>query len=232
MENELLLLPESTTTKRNISENERMYSSAGGAALLVFGLSRLIKHPVGAILQAVVGGLLLRRGLTGHCPAYQAMGKNTADDSPTAARAITIKETVVVNVPKSEVYSFWRKLENLPLFMKHLKKVEETSPTHSHWEAQINDVVGKLEWDAEILEEKEGELIRWASVPGASVENTGEVSFVDVPGNQATEVHATITYNPPAGPLGALAAKLLNSTFASMIRNDLKSFKQVIETSK
>ena len=234
MANELLLLSESTTSKikRNISENERMYSSAGGAALAIFGLGRILKHPVAAIFQIVAGGLLLRRGLTGHCPAYQAMGKDTADASPAAARAITIKEVVVVNVPKSEVYSFWRKLENLPLFMKHLKKVEETSTTRSHWEAQINDVLGKLEWDAEILEEKEGELIRWASVPGASVENTGEVKFVDVPGNLATEVHATITYNPPAGPLGALAGKLLNSTFASMIQSDLKSFKQVIETKK
>lgn len=232
MANDTLLLPESTNTQRNISEDERMVSSGAGAGLLIFGLSRLKSHPIGALFQAALGGYLLWRGSTGHCPVYQAMGKNTADANPDAARAITIKETVLVNIPKKEVYQFWRKLENLPLFMKHLKKVEETSPTHSHWEAQINDVLGKLEWDAEILDDTEGERISWASTPGAAVDNSGEVDFVEVPGGLATEVHATITYSPPAGPLGALAAKMLNSTFGSMIRNDLKSFKQVIETSK
>lgn len=232
MANESWQLLDSSAKERNISENERMISMAAGAMLAVFGLTRVKSHPIKAVLKAAIGGYLLYRGSTGHCPVNEAIGRNTADVDETAARAITIKETVVVNLPKDEVYRFWRKLENLPLFMKHLKKVEETSETTSHWEAQINDVLGKLEWDAEILDEKEGEYISWASVPGASIENAGEVRFKSAPGNLVTEVYATISYNPPAGPLGALAAKLLNGKFSAMVREDLKRFKQVIETGK
>lgn len=230
MANESWQLIDSSTKEKNISENERMISMAGGALLGILGLSRIKSHPFKSVLQAAIGGYLLYRGSTGHCAVNEVIGRNTADLDETAARTITIKETVVVNKPKDEVYRFWRKLENLPLFMKHLKKVEETSNTRSHWEAQINDTIGKLEWDAEILDEQEGEFISWSSVPGASVENAGEVRFQSAPGDLVTEVYATISYTPPAGPLGALAAKLFNSKFSSMVREDLKRFKQVIET--
>jgi uncharacterized membrane protein len=52
------------------------------------------------------------------------------------------------------VYAFWRRLENLPLFMKHLSNVTEIDAKHSHWEAVVPGNIGKIKWNAEIVKEK------------------------------------------------------------------------------
>lgn len=210
----------------NISQNERMASAAGGAWLLLSGLRNVRNHPAASLLKVAAGGYLIVRGSTGHCAVSEAMGRDT---SKKGLQPITIKEALTVNRPKGEVYDFWRKLENLPRFMKHLKTVTQTSPTRSHWEAQLTKNLGTLQWDAEIVQEKGGELLSWKSVPGATVENSGEVVFKEAPGNRGTEVHATISYTPPAGEAGKLAAKLLNEPFSLMIREDLRRFKRMME---
>ncbi|WP_432326764.1 SRPBCC family protein [Mucilaginibacter sp. P25] len=38
-----------------------------------------------------------------------------------------------MNKPRQKVYEFWRKLDNLPLFMKHLESVEVIDSKYSHW---------------------------------------------------------------------------------------------------
>src|SRR3954462_5763033 len=63
---------------RTRSEVERWASIAAGAGLAVYGLTRL-KHA--GWLDAAVGGLLLRRGVTAHCDMYEALGMNTVADS-------------------------------------------------------------------------------------------------------------------------------------------------------
>jgi uncharacterized membrane protein len=73
------------------------------------------------LAKALAGGFLLYRGTSGYCPGYAAMGKSQL---PVPYKTINIRTKQVVNVPRSEAYAFWRKLENLPLFMKHLVSVE------------------------------------------------------------------------------------------------------------
>jgi len=60
---------------RNISEAERWGSMVVGAALTLYGSTRLRRH--GWIL-AMFGTLLFRRGVTGHCYTYDLLGINTA----------------------------------------------------------------------------------------------------------------------------------------------------------
>ena len=61
----------------NVGQSERIASVAAGALLATLGLSR--RTGPGWLIAAVGGGLLYR-GLSGHCPAYGAMGVNTADE--------------------------------------------------------------------------------------------------------------------------------------------------------
>src|SRR5690349_3606217 len=71
-----------------------------------------------------------------------------------------IEESVTINRPVSEVYAFWRRLENLPQFMRHLQSVTERGDGTSHWCMKTS--AGKeLEWDARIIEERENEMISW-----------------------------------------------------------------------
>lgn len=211
----------------NVGQTERMVSVGLGAFLLSSGLGNLTKHPIKGLLRTIMGGALLYRGVSGHCPVYASMGK-TKGVSHT--QAINIRTGLIVNKPKDEVYAFWRKLENLPLFMKHLASVTEIDAKHSHWEAEVPGGVGRVKWNAEIVKEEEGHLIGWQSIPNSTVNNAGKVTFKEALGGQGTELEVVISYHPPAGELGAGIAKSLNPVLEKMIRQDIMNFKDYIET--
>ena len=143
--------------------------------------------------------------------------------------AVNIRTGLIVNKPKDEVYAFWRKLENLPLFMKHLASVTEIDSRHSHWEAALPGI-GKVKWNAEIVKEEPGSMIGWQSIPNAMINNAGKVVFHDALGGQGTELEVVISYHPPAGELGAKIAKVLTPVFEKIIRQDIMNFKEYIET--
>ncbi|MGV3657794.1 MAG: SRPBCC family protein [Chitinophagaceae bacterium] len=219
--------PEGGSNVINVSNNERIVSAAVGAFLLSSGLNNLFSSPLSGLVKTALGGVLLYRGASGHCPVYSSMGK-TKNVSQTSA--INIRTSLVVNKPKDEVYAFWRKLENLPLFMKHLASVTEIDSKHSHWEAVIPGNIGKIKWNAEIVKEEPGYLIGWQSIPNSMINNAGKVMFHDAMGGQGTELEVVISYHPPAGELGSGAAKLLNPVFEKLIRQDVMNFKEYIET--
>lgn len=211
----------------NVGNNERLLSTAVGAFMLSSGLNNLLKDPVNALVKTAIGGLLLYRGASGHCPVYSSLGK-TKNVSHT--HAINIRTHMIVNKPKDEVYAFWRKLENLPLFMKHLAAVTEIDARHSHWEATVPGNIAKIKWNAEIVKEEEGQMIGWQSIPNSMINNAGKVVFSEALGGKGTELEVVISYHPPAGELGAGLAKVLNPVFERIIRQDIMNFKDYIET--
>jgi len=211
----------------NVGNNERIISAALGAFLLSSGLGNLLKHPIEGLVKTALGGVLLYRGASGNCPVYSSMGKTKGVSSTSA---INIRTSLMVNKPKDEVYAFWRKLENLPLFMKHLASVTEIDTKHSHWEASLPGGIGKVKWNAEIVKEEEGHMIGWQSIPNSMINNAGKVTFSDAQNGQGTELDVIISYHPPAGEIGSGVAKLLNPVFEKMIRQDVMNFKDYIET--
>ncbi len=211
----------------NVGNNERIVSAALGAFLLSSGLSNIFKNPISGLVKTGLGGWLLYRGASGNCPVYSGMGKTKGVGHTSA---INIRTNLIVNIPKNEVYAFWRKLENLPLFMKHLSSVTEIDAKHSHWEASLPGNIGKVKWNAEIVKEEEGNMIGWQSIPNSQINNAGKVVFNDALGGQGTELEVVISYHPPAGEIGAGVAKLLNPVFEKLIRKDVMNFKEYIET--
>ena len=211
----------------NVGQTERLVSVGLGAFLLSSGLNNLTRHPLKGLLRTAIGGFLLYRGVSGNCPGYSALGKTKGVSS---TQAINIRTGLIVNKPKDEVYAFWRKLENLPLFMKHLAAVTEIDAKHSHWEADIPGGIGRIKWNAEIVKEEEGYLIGWQSIPNSTINNAGKVTFREALGGQGTELEVVISYHPPAGELGAGIAKSLNPVLEKMVRQDIMNFKDYIET--
>jgi len=218
---------EGKTGMVNVGQTERLISTALGAFLLSNGVGNLFRHPLGGLVKTALGGFLLYRGASGNCPLYSAMGKTAGVER---TDAINIRTNLIVNKPKDEVYRFWRKLENLPLFMKHLASVTEIDEKHSHWEAEIPGGIGRIKWNAEIVKEEEGYMIGWQSIPNATISNAGKVVFHDALGGKGTELEVVITYHAPAGELGAGLARALNPVFERMIRQDVMNFKEYIET--
>jgi uncharacterized membrane protein len=139
-----------------------------------------------------------------------------------------IKKSVTVNKPVEEVYAYWRNLENLPRFMKHIKSVQTLDEKRSHWVAAVlRDM--EVEWDAQILVDRPNEMIAWESLPGAKVENRGNVKFVQAPGGRGTEVHVSLEYLPPGAALGRVAAGVLNFVTEHQIKEDIRNFKHILE---
>lgn len=212
------------TESANVNMPERILSIISGAWIAYKGLSQFSKHPFIAIQESMVAGILLYRGATGICPLYYKLGKDSTDTS-----AIHISERFIVNRPREEVYSFWRNLENLPKFMKHLASVEERDNVRSHWRANLPGEIVKLSWNAEITREEENSYIGWSSIEGSMVDNAGKVEFNDALNGSGTELNIEISYFPPAGSLGQGIAKLLNGVFQDMIREDITNFKHYVE---
>jgi uncharacterized membrane protein len=214
-----------------VGDTERLLSALGGGALLAFGLSR---RSLPGLALAAVGGSLVYRGATGHCSLYQALGVNTTEPrgratSIPAGHGVKVDLSMTINRPAADLFQFWRHFENLPRFMRNLESVTMTGPNRSHWVAK-GPLGLRLEWDAETITEHENEAIGWRSLPGSQVDTAGSVHFHPAPGGQGTEVRVVLKYDPPGGKVGAAFAKLFGSSAESEIREDLRRFKQVMET--
>lgn len=144
-------------------------------------------------------------------------------------KGVKVTYAVTIQCPSDALYSFWRKLENLPLIMHHLVSVKQTTATESHWVAKAPR--GRtVEWDAEIINETPGRLIAWRTKEGESPAHAGSVRFDTAPGNQGTEVRVALEYDPPGGNLGAMVAKLFGEEPAEQIADDLHRLKALLET--
>jgi uncharacterized membrane protein len=210
----------------NVGGVERGISLLSGVALLAYTVSRRPKLSLPIALDA---GYMIYRGATGHCVFYQMLGINRAEMN--GHEGIRVERAVTVNRPKAELYQMWRDFEKLPRFMDHLEsvKVDDTDNGRSHWVAK-GPFDRRVEWDAEVIEERENELLVWKSLPGSMVESMGRVEFIDAPAGRGTIVRVSMEYNPQAGSLGAAFAKLFGREPGHQIKEDLRHFKQIMET--
>lgn len=216
---------------RNISNVEKALSLAAGAGFTFYGLKRARR---GGWLLAALGGMLVERGMTGHCRVYEALNVNTAGTGGDTRRAlgggggVAVEESVIIQRPVAELYRFWRNLENLPRFMRHLESVERITDTLSRWRARGPGGT-IVEWSAEIINDVANKVIGWRSIDGSDVVSAGSVNFEEL-GPATTRLRVKLQYSPPGGKVGVVLAKLFGRDAATEIREDLDRFKQLVET--
>jgi uncharacterized membrane protein len=139
------------------------------------------------------------------------------------------RHAVTISRPPEDVYLFWRRFENLPLFMKDLKEVETISPTQSRWKVQLKS--GRMvEWLAEVRGEIPGQMISWGSLAGEKIQTSGRVMFEGMPGGHKTVVKLTMDYSIPGGRLAEWATFLSGEDPDTLALTNLKRLKQVLET--
>lgn len=216
----------------NVGSYERWASAIGGGALTAYGLTRRSRS---GLLLSILGAGMLYRGTTGHCNVYEALGVNTATNREgesrlaSVARDVHVEQSITVNKSPAEIYSFWREFGNLPRFMKHLESVTTLASGISRWVAK-GPTGEPVEWDAEIYNEKENELISWRSLPGSEFVNAGTVRFEPAAGDRGTIVRVTMNYNVTGGKVTAALARLLGQAPEQMVAEDLRRLKQILET--
>lgn len=140
-----------------------------------------------------------------------------------------IGRTVTINRPRADLFAFWRDFTNLPSFMDNVERIDLLDDRRSHWTVK-GPGGSHVEWIAAITEESDGEYIAWASEEGADVPNSGRIEFRDAQAGRGTIVTATILYDPPAGIIGKVIAKMFQREPAIQARRDLRRFKQLMET--
>lgn len=219
----------------NVGKKERWLSTLGGGALVAYGLAR---RSVPALALAVAGGALIKHGVSGRDTLTRSLrpdaarrffaGRTAPRMSALGPTATRIERSVTIARPREDLYAFWHDFANLPRFMDHLDQVEVIDEKRSRWVAKA-PVGRSVAWTAEIVEDRENELISWRSIEPADIDNTGEVRFIPAPGDRGTEVHVALEYKPPTGALGRAVARTLGEEPDQQLRHDLRRFKQIME---
>lgn len=207
--------------KRNVGTTDRLISAAAG---LLLGYNGIRNFKKGGVALLIPAGYLLLRGVNGYCALYNLSGYSTTE----GAKPFEFEKTLTIHRNKVEVYNFWRRLENLPLIMKHIKNIEKTAEGKYRWEAEFNNQIFK--WNAEIIEDVPNERISWTTIDASDVRNSGTVEFYDAPKNKGTELRIRMQYTAAKSKLGRIVASFLDPFFTQMVKDDLKRFKHMMES--
>lgn len=184
-------------------------------------------HRVGQaamILSGVTLVALAARKATGRRLVPEGLAQRASD----AIAAAPIETALTIGKPRAELYAFWRRFENLPQFMRHLDEVTDLGDNRSHWVGK-SPLGFSVEWDAEIVEERQDQLISWRSLPGSQIHNAGTVFFEDDANGRGTIVRVTMEL-ASANPVGQAVGKVFAPLTERQVTEDLRRFKQLMET--
>lgn len=143
--------------------------------------------------------------------------------------AATSVRAALINRSRQDLYDFWRDFRNLPTFAENVKEVEALDGDRSQWTI-FGPAGAEIDLVSEITEDRPGSFIAWRSTEGSDVDHEGWVEFRDNAFGRGTEVRVFISYDPPAGPVGKVVAKVLQREPRIQARRELRRFKQLMET--
>ena len=204
--------------QENWTPAARLLAGIAGGALAFYGSQR--RDALGATLGAA-GLAVAARGAT-NTELKRLVGTGGG------RRTTDVQKTITINAPVQQVFTFFTDYENWPRFMSHVREVRETGNGRQHW--VVDGPAGTtLEWDAEITQLIENELVSWKSVEGAVVEHAGTIRLQP---NETggTRVDIRMSYNPPAGAVGHAIAILFRADPKKQMDDDLARLKTTIET--
>jgi uncharacterized membrane protein len=187
-----------------------------GAALALYGLIR--RGAWGSLLRTIGTGMLVssagRESFLGALPSLDRR------------RVVDIQKTLYIEAPLDQVYAFWSNYENFPLFMSHVREVEDLGQGRSRWSVSGPGGV-PLEWHASLTQQTPNEVIAWRSEPASMLENAGIIRFSSR--GSGTRVDLRFCYLPPAGGAGRAVAELLGSDPRAKLNEDLGRMKALLE---
>jgi uncharacterized membrane protein len=216
---------------RNVGRIERWVSLGAGGLLAAAALKR---RGLLAGAAASLAAELLYRGVTGFCPVYAALGINSSpplgSHNPNASvpygRGVRVEQSIAVARPARELYDYWRRLDTLPQFMRHIEEVTTLTDSRSRWRVRA-PIGSRITWEAEIINDIPGQIIGWRSLPGSAIHHAGSVHFDQR--DHLTEVRVVLEYAPPARYVGASVARILGEEPYKQIEEDLRRFKAILE---
>lgn len=194
-------------------------SVVGTLGLALMGAGLRSARPLQKIVLGSVGAGLAAMAATGRNPLATALKIRQ-----TQSGDVLVSDAVTIATPADDLYARWRDLASLPRVMTHLQRVEVLDERRSRW--TVAAPTGEVSWEAEITVDEPGQRLGWQSLPGATIDNAGEVQFRPAPGGRGTELIVRLTYRPPGGTAGAVMARIAGEEPAQQLRDDLMRFKR------
>ncbi len=143
--------------------------------------------------------------------------------------AIQVRRSLLINRSPEDCYRFWRDFGNFPNFMQHVDDVQMIDATRSRW--KVRAPLGRhVEWTAELSSDVPSQQLGWRTLPDAEVEHAGIVHFAPGVGGRGTRVQVDFSYVAPLGKAGARLAQLFGEEPSQQVADDLRRFRQLIET--
>lgn len=203
--------------QENWAPGTRIIAGAAGTTMALYAL----RGGIAGVLAGAAGALILLRTATNK-PIRRLAGMS-------GHRAIDIHKTIHIAAPVERVFEFLANYENFPRFMRNVRSVDLRDNGQSHW--TVDGPAGiSVQWDAVTTRFEPNEHIAWRTLPGSVVQHAGMIYFAPFSGG--TRVHIEMSYNPPAGALGHVVAKLFGADPKSEFDEDLMRLKSAIETPK
>ena len=150
----------------------------------------------------------------------------TGTEQVHCGQATKIQRSIEINRLPSEIYRFWRSLDNVARILSHLDSVQVINERLSHWVVKAMPGTPKVEWDAEIITDVENERIGAGDRRG----HTGSAEFKPTDDGKRTWLTVTLQYEPAGGQIGATMAKWLGTDPDTKSGVDLQRFKEQMET--
>ncbi len=142
---------------------------------------------------------------------------------------IRVRQSLNINRSPEDCYRFWRDFGNFPNFMQHVDAVRMIDATRSHW--SVRAPLGRtVEWTAELSSDVPSQQLGWRTLAGSEIEHAGVVHFAPGIGGRGTRVQIDLSYVAPLGKAGARLARLFGAEPSQQLAQDLRRFKQLIET--
>ncbi len=134
---------------------------------------------------------------------------------------------IEVNAPVEVVFDLYSDFESFPRWMKNVREVRRTGRRYTHWVADAPFGMD-VEWEAETTRFEPNRRIAWRTVRG-DVEMEGEVTFQESR-RGTTLMRVRVGFEPPAGRLGSLFARLFGNNPDEQMEEELRSFARMAES--
>jgi uncharacterized membrane protein len=179
-----------------------------------------------AMASALVAGLTVLDVLSAWDRQRQSQTGQPASAVP---GTVHVRQSLNINRSPETCYRFWRDFANFPNFMQHVDEVRMLDATRSHW--KVRAPLGRqVEWTAELVSDVPSQQLGWRTVDDAAITHAGVVRFAPGTGGRGTRIQVDLDYAAPLGKAGMRLAQLMGEEPSLQVAQDLRRFKQLIET--
>lgn len=146
-----------------------------------------------------------------------------------ATEMVPFEHRMLIDRPPEQVYQFWRNAENIAVYLPRVRNVEYLQPSLTRWQLKLTDAL-RVQWTAELMEDRPGELLVWRTRNPSDLEHEGWVEFEPRRDGKSTQMTVRLYLLAPGGKPGAQALEKLRRGPIQFFSDDLQRVRQVLES--